>query len=63
MEKPRLDALTSFTMLDGSQIRELAGSAWTPAERRSLAGATPPLGPGDGRAPASERHRNDGALS
>jgi mannose-6-phosphate isomerase-like protein (cupin superfamily) len=44
VEKANLDALPSFTTLDGSQIRELAGPAWTPAERQSLAEATVPPG-------------------
>jgi mannose-6-phosphate isomerase-like protein (cupin superfamily) len=44
VEKANLDALPSFTTLDGSQIRELAGPAWTTAERQSLAEATVPPG-------------------
>jgi mannose-6-phosphate isomerase-like protein (cupin superfamily) len=44
MEKANLDAVSSFTTLDGSQIRELAGPAWTPVERQSLAEATLPPG-------------------
>jgi mannose-6-phosphate isomerase-like protein (cupin superfamily) len=44
VEKANLDQLPSFTTLDGSQIRELAGPAWTPAERQSLAEATVPPG-------------------
>ena len=39
MEKANLDTLDSFTTLDGSQIRELAGPAWTPARHQSLAEA------------------------
>jgi mannose-6-phosphate isomerase-like protein (cupin superfamily) len=44
MEKANLEALKSFTTLDGSEIRELAGPAWTPARRQSLAEATLPPG-------------------
>ena len=45
MEKAHLSELTAFTTLDGSQIRELAGPAWTPARNQSLAEATlPPHG-------------------
>lgn len=40
MEKANLEQLRAFTTLDGSQIRELAGPAWTPLERQSLAEAT-----------------------
>jgi mannose-6-phosphate isomerase-like protein (cupin superfamily) len=39
-----LAALDSFTTLDGSTIRELAGPAWTPARNQSLAEATVPVG-------------------
>ncbi len=39
-----LSALDSFTTLDGSEIRELAGPAWTAARRQSLAQATVPPG-------------------
>jgi mannose-6-phosphate isomerase-like protein (cupin superfamily) len=44
MEKANLEALRSFTTLDGSEIRELAGPAWTPARAQSLAEATVPAG-------------------
>jgi mannose-6-phosphate isomerase-like protein (cupin superfamily) len=44
MEKANLDQLPSFATLDGSQIRELAGPAWTPARHQSLAEATLPPG-------------------
>jgi mannose-6-phosphate isomerase-like protein (cupin superfamily) len=44
MEKANLEALKSFTTLDGSEIRELAGPAWTPARHQSLAEATVPPG-------------------
>ena len=44
MEKSNLQALTAFTTLDGSRIRELAGPAWTPARNQSLAEATVPPG-------------------
>jgi mannose-6-phosphate isomerase-like protein (cupin superfamily) len=44
MEIANLRTLTSFTTLDGSQIRELAGPAWTPVKRQSLAEATLPPG-------------------
>ncbi len=40
MEKANLEQLSTFTTLDGSQIRELAGPAWTPVKRQSLAEAT-----------------------
>jgi mannose-6-phosphate isomerase-like protein (cupin superfamily) len=39
-----LDSLQSFTTLDGSRIRELAGPSWTAARRQSLAEATVPAG-------------------
>ncbi|CAB4942678.1 unannotated protein [freshwater metagenome] len=39
-----LDELEPFTTLDGSTIREIAGPAWTPAQRQSLAEATIPVG-------------------
>jgi mannose-6-phosphate isomerase-like protein (cupin superfamily) len=39
-----LDELESFTTLDGSGIRELAGPAWTQARNQSLAEATVPPG-------------------
>jgi mannose-6-phosphate isomerase-like protein (cupin superfamily) len=45
MDKANLEHLTPFTTLDGSQIRELAGPAWTAARNQSLAEATvPPAG-------------------
>jgi mannose-6-phosphate isomerase-like protein (cupin superfamily) len=44
MEKAKLEELRAFTTLDGSQIRELAGPAWTPARNQSLAEATVPVG-------------------
>jgi mannose-6-phosphate isomerase-like protein (cupin superfamily) len=44
MQKANLDELESFITRDGSAIRELAGPAWTPARRQSLAEAT--LAPG-----------------
>jgi mannose-6-phosphate isomerase-like protein (cupin superfamily) len=40
MEKASLEDLTAFITADGSSIRELAGPAWTPARRQSLAEAT-----------------------
>jgi len=45
MERPpHLDEIGSFTTLDGSQIRELAGPSWTAARHQSLAEATVPPG-------------------
>jgi mannose-6-phosphate isomerase-like protein (cupin superfamily) len=44
MEKANLSQLKSFTTLDGSQIRELAGPSWTPARHQSLAEASVPPG-------------------
>jgi mannose-6-phosphate isomerase-like protein (cupin superfamily) len=44
MEKANLKLLESFTTLDGSAIRELAGPAWTAARHQSLAEATLPPG-------------------
>jgi mannose-6-phosphate isomerase-like protein (cupin superfamily) len=44
VEKANLDQLEAFTTLDGSQIRELAGPAWTHARNQSLAEATVPPG-------------------
>jgi mannose-6-phosphate isomerase-like protein (cupin superfamily) len=45
VEKANLHELKPFTTLDGSQIRELAGPAWTKARNQSLAEATvPPVG-------------------
>ena len=43
MEKANLQRLTAFTTLDGSQIRELAGPAWSPVRNQSLAEATLPV--------------------
>ena len=43
MEKSNLDELQAFTTLDGSQIRELAGPAWTAVRNQSLAEATLPI--------------------
>ncbi len=40
IEKANLEDLRTFTTLDGSQIRELAGPAWTTARNQSLAEAT-----------------------
>lgn len=39
-----LRTLEPFTTKDGSEIRELVGPAWTPAEKQSLAEATIPVG-------------------
>lgn len=39
-----LRTLEPFTTKDGSEIRELVGPAWTPAEKQSLAEATLPVG-------------------
>lgn len=44
MEKANLDDLKRFTTLDGAQIRELAGPAWSEARNQSLAEATVPPG-------------------
>src|SRR5947208_13852874 len=44
MDKANLGELRSFTTLDGSAIRELAGAAWTPVRNQSLAEATVPPG-------------------
>jgi mannose-6-phosphate isomerase-like protein (cupin superfamily) len=44
MDKANLDLLESFTTLDGSAIRELAGPSWTKARNQSLAEATVPPG-------------------
>jgi mannose-6-phosphate isomerase-like protein (cupin superfamily) len=44
VEKSNLQQLRAFTTLDGSQIRELAGPAWTPVRKQSLAEATLPPG-------------------
>jgi mannose-6-phosphate isomerase-like protein (cupin superfamily) len=44
MEKANLKELESFTTLDGSTIRELAGPSWTKARNQSLAEAKVPPG-------------------
>ncbi len=44
MHVSRLSAAEPFTTKDGSQIRELAHPAWTPARNQSLAEATVPPG-------------------
>jgi mannose-6-phosphate isomerase-like protein (cupin superfamily) len=44
MQKANLDELKAFITLDGAQIRELAGPAWTDARNQSLAEATVPPG-------------------
>jgi mannose-6-phosphate isomerase-like protein (cupin superfamily) len=44
MHVSKLDDLQTFTTLDGSTIREIAGPAWTPARNQSLAEATVPPG-------------------
>jgi mannose-6-phosphate isomerase-like protein (cupin superfamily) len=44
VDKANLEQLKSFTTLDGSQIRELAGPSWTAARNQSLAEATVPVG-------------------
>jgi mannose-6-phosphate isomerase-like protein (cupin superfamily) len=44
VEVANLGRLDSFTTLDGSRIRELAGPSWTPARNQSLAEATVPAG-------------------
>jgi mannose-6-phosphate isomerase-like protein (cupin superfamily) len=44
MDKAHLSELKSFTTLDGSQIRELAGPSWTGARNQSLAEASVPAG-------------------
>ena len=44
VEKANLQELKAFTTLDGSQIRELAGPAWTKVRNQSLAEATVPPG-------------------
>jgi mannose-6-phosphate isomerase-like protein (cupin superfamily) len=43
-EPIHLDDLQPFTTLDGSQIRELAGPAWSAVRQQSLAEATLPAG-------------------
>jgi hypothetical protein len=42
MQIANLAELASFTTLDGSTIRELAGPAWTVARNQSLAEASVP---------------------
>jgi mannose-6-phosphate isomerase-like protein (cupin superfamily) len=44
VQKSNLKDLRSFTTLDGSTIRELAGPAWTAARHQSLAEASVPPG-------------------
>ena len=44
MQIANLEEVESFTTLDGSSIREVAGPAWTPARNQSLAEATVPPG-------------------
>jgi mannose-6-phosphate isomerase-like protein (cupin superfamily) len=44
VEKSNLHEVESFTTLDGSLIREVAGPAWTAARNQSLAEATVPAG-------------------
>jgi len=44
MQIANLAGLDSFTTLDGSTIRELAGPAWTDARNQSLAEASLPAG-------------------
>ena len=44
MQISNLEQLESFTTLDGSGIRELAGPAWTAVRNQSLAEATVPAG-------------------
>src|SRR4051794_982205 len=44
MQVANLSRLESFTTLDGSRIRELAGPSWTSARNQSLAEATVPAG-------------------
>ena len=44
MQIANLEAVDSFTTLDGSTIREVAGPAWTAARNQSLAEATVPPG-------------------
>ena len=58
MQVARLDELESFTTLDGSTIRELAGPAWTAAENQSLAEASVP----PGGATAEHLHRQSEEL-
>ena len=42
MQVANLEQVESFTTLDGSTIREVAGPAWTAARNQSLAEATVP---------------------
>ena len=44
MQIANLNDVESFTTLDGSTIREVAGPAWTAARNQSLAEATVPPG-------------------
>ena len=44
MQVANLNEVESFTTLDGSTIREVAGPAWTAARNQSLAEATVPPG-------------------
>jgi mannose-6-phosphate isomerase-like protein (cupin superfamily) len=44
MQISNLEQVDSFTTLDGSSIRELAGPSWTQARHQSLAEATLPPG-------------------
>jgi mannose-6-phosphate isomerase-like protein (cupin superfamily) len=44
MQIANLNEVESFTTLDGSTIREVAGPAWTDARNQSLAEATVPPG-------------------
>jgi mannose-6-phosphate isomerase-like protein (cupin superfamily) len=44
VEVANLERLESFTTLDGSRIRELAGPSWTAARNQSFAEATVPAG-------------------
>ena len=44
MQIANLGEVESFTTLDGSSIREVAGPAWTAARNQSLAEATVPPG-------------------
>lgn len=44
MQVANLSEVESFTTLDGSTIREVAGPAWTAARNQSLAQATVPAG-------------------
>jgi mannose-6-phosphate isomerase-like protein (cupin superfamily) len=44
MDVANLDAVEAFTTLDGSEIREVAGPAWTAARNQSLAEARVPPG-------------------